>query len=472
MKKEIRFLGLFLTAILVAGLFLQAVSQASADEYDSYRSRVDTIYNDSLRLTEQLHRLDANGKSITGICNLSSMEMLLNRRVAYDFGDYSGPFDDYDMFQAVGVSDLGGGMWEYAPGKHGYYLSGSVGSIQRNGTIYRYSDSVSYHPVLLGNPEVTQRINWTGLSGLDAQYAMIASLLREHPEGIWLRAEYGTHAILITDYQIENGRIQLYAIDPVNVRRGIGRQKIENLYFYSNNYKNGMISDMSQGEYRINIAYLEQVGGSTAPHQVPASPAATERVPTLSISEQNAPGTLEQGGNFGIRGIITTDCGYITQVYGAILDVYGNAVQSSSYAPYDASHNLRYSINNDLLFGRLPAGEYVYFVQAQAVNGSQTSTGVMISQSFTVRGNTPANSVGSEIALDMLNQYMTVNVGKGSTLRFCSTVSVADQYEIGSIPNAASVYVYGITQLRYEDRIWAKINYNGTDGWVNYKWLA
>ena len=269
MKKEIRMLGLLLTAILVMSLIFQVIPGANADEYDSYRSKVDSIYNDFLRLTEQLHRLDADGSKITGICNLSAMEMLLNRRVAYDFGDYTNPFDDYDMFQAVGVSDLGGGKWEYAPGKHGYYLSGSVGDIQKDGTIYRYSDSVSYHPVLLGNTEVTQRINWTGLSGLDAQYSMIASLLREHPEGLWLRAEYGTHAILITDYQIENDSIQLYAIDPVNVRRGVGRQNIESLYFFSNNYKDGMISDISQGKFRINIAYLERVGGTTASGQLP-----------------------------------------------------------------------------------------------------------------------------------------------------------------------------------------------------------
>ena len=59
-----------------------------------------------------------------------------------------------------------------------------------------------------------------------------------------------------------------------------------------------------------------------------------------------------------------------------------------------------------------------------------------------------------------------------STLRFCSTVSTADQYEIGSLPNNSMVYVYGYTPQQYEGRTWAKISYNGTDGWVNYKWLA
>lgn len=86
----------------------------------------------------------------------------------------------------------------------------------------------------------------------------------------------------------------------------------------------------------------------------------------------------------------------------------------------------------------------------------------------------PANNGSSsgDYPLNSKECWMTVNVGKGSTLRFCSTVSIADQYEIGSIPNGASVYVYGTTTQQYEDRTWAKISYNGAVGWVNYTWLA
>ena len=81
-------------------------------------------------------------------------------------------------------------------------------------------------------------------------------------------------------------------------------------------------------------------------------------------------------------------------------------------------------------------------------------------------------SSSGDYPLNSKECWMTVNVGKGSTLRFCSTVSIADQYEIGSIPNGASVYVYGTTTQQYEERTWAKISYNGTVGWVNYTWLA
>lgn len=77
----------------------------------------------------------------------------------------------------------------------------------------------------------------------------------------------------------------------------------------------------------------------------------------------------------------------------------------------------------------------------------------------------------AEPTLNPKGYNMTVNVGSGSTLRFCSTVSTADAYELGSIPNGTSVYVYGITVSRYENRTWAKISYNSRDGWVNYAWL-
>ena len=83
-------------------------------------------------------------------------------------------------------------------------------------------------------------------------------------------------------------------------------------------------------------------------------------------------------------------------------------------------------------------------------------------------------SVGAYAAEPTMNPRgynMTVNVGSGSTLRFCSTVSTADAYELGSIPNGTSVYVYGVTISQYENRTWAKIRYNSQDGWVNYAWL-
>lgn len=131
---------------------------------------------------------------------------------------------------------------------------------------------------------------------------------------------------------------------------------------------------------------------------------------------------------------------------------------------------MRTTINNDLIFDRLAAGSYTYYVRAKAENNGQQIEQTLIEHTFTV--GTAAGSQQTEPALNPVGYNMTVNVGKGSTLLFCSTVSTADQCEIGSLPNNVTVYVYGYTQQQYEGRIWAKVSYNGTDGWVNYKWLA
>lgn len=419
-----RISAVLLTLVFSLSIMFQLVPTVFADtDYDSYLARVESIDNGQLRNTEQLHRLNQYYKKITGMCNLCAMETLLNRRVAYDFGDYSSPFDDYKMFAAVGVSDLGGGKYEYANNKYGYYLSGGVGNAQSSYTSYRYSDSVTYRPVLLGNTDVTNLINNTGYSGLDAQYQAIASLLRQHPEGIWLRAQYGKdgpHAIVITDYTIENGRVQLYGIDSVNVRSGVGRSKIENLWFYSNNYKNGMISDTSSGRCRINIAYLEQDGGSTATY--PPAGTVQQKKPTLSISGENYPSSLNEGDNFGIRGTISTDCGTITYVYGAITDASGYTVQSSEYRPNTSSHNLRYSINNDLIFNRLSAGTYTYTVQATAKNGSEETSQTLISQSFSVGGGAPV-AVEATPTLSISGQNAPSSQRRGSNFGIRGVVS-------------------------------------------------
>lgn len=109
-------------------------------------------------------------------------------------------------------------------------------------------------------------------------------------------------------------------------------------------------------------------------------------VPVLSITEYNSPSKIDQGSNFGIRGIVQTSVGVITEIKGYILDGTGNVIQSSRKTPNETSHNLRYSINNDLVFGKLTAGDYIYRVAATAVNGDQTATQTLIDSTFTVLG--------------------------------------------------------------------------------------
>lgn len=238
-----------------------------------------------------------------------------------------------------------------------------------------------------------------------------------------------------------------------------------------------IFGNLPAGEYTYIVDATAQNGSEQTTRNLirhvfqVVAPSETEpaRTPVLSISGQNLPQDQKLGANFGIRGTISTDCGTITELYGAILDANGNTVCSGWYTPNSTTVDLRTTINNDLVFGTLSAGSYTYYVQARAENNGQQTVQTMIEHGFTVSA---AESQQTDPALISVGYNMTVNVGKGSTLRFCSTVSTADQYEIGSLPNNAVVYVYGYTQQQYEGRTWAKISYNGTDGWVNYKWLA
>lgn len=114
--------------------------------------------------------------------------------------------------------------------------------------------------------------------------------------------------------------------------------------------------------------------------------------PTLSISGQTLPDSLGIGKFFGLRGVVTTDYGMITEIRGSILNAQGNEVQNAVVYPNAKSNNLRYSINNGLLFNKLPQGAYVYKVTARAVNGEHEDTKTLIEQVFTV-GNADASAI-------------------------------------------------------------------------------
>ena len=210
---------------------------------------------------------------------------------------------------------------------------------------------------------------------------------------------------------------------------------------------------------------------TVAPTPVPVPTLVPTPAPsTLSVSGADYPsGHFDSLRNYGLRGVFTSNYS-ITSIYAAVTDSSGATVMSYSAAPWSTSYDIRYDgLNNSFSFGSLSNGSYSYSVTATDSTGNTSS----ISSTFDI-GNTsqPTSSASNEYPLYEVNAWMTVNVGKGSTLRFCSDVSTADRYELGSLSNGASVYVYGTTVQQYESRTWAKISYNGQDGWVNYKWLS
>lgn len=210
--------------------------------------------------------------------------------------------------------------------------------------------------------------------------------LQTHPEGIVIychpSSDY-SHAVLLTDYDSDTDTF--YCADPSS-RADSGRIPLGSctlLNIVTRNYSGTQYIASNQDKI---LAYVQQIwridenSNSTEYYYEAPSPQA----PTLSISGQNAPSTQRVGANFGIRGIVTTDCGQITELYGAIFDGDGNCVQDSVYYPNDSFVNLRYTINNDLIFDRLSAGSYIYYVTATAQNGSQQTSQTLIYSRFTV----------------------------------------------------------------------------------------
>lgn len=75
------------------------------------------------------------------------------------------------------------------------------------------------------------------------------------------------------------------------------------------------------------------------------------------------------------------------------------------------------------------------------------------------------------VTLTEVGKNMTVNVGEGASLRLC--ISLDHKAErLASIPDGAIVHVYGTTAEVYDERIWAKVNFSGITGWVNYAYLS
>ncbi len=107
----------------------------------------------------------------------------------------------------------------------------------------------------------------------------------------------------------------------------------------------------------------------------------------VTISGETSPsGTLPQGSSFGLRGVVQTAVGKIVQLRGAIVDASGNTVQEAICYPNATSDNLRYSINDDLIFNTLAAGSYRYLVEVWTESdGVQTYT-LLVSSDFTVAG--------------------------------------------------------------------------------------
>lgn len=136
----------------------------------------------------------------------------------------------------------------------------------------------------------------------------------------------------------------------------------------------------------------------------------------------------------------------------------------------------RYDSGTDTLYCADPAGKSVGEIPlADCTIPGKGQDAVIgnINQVWVVTGYNGSTPVPTpaEPALSARDRNMLVNVGEGSTLRFCASWS-STSARLASIPNGDTVYVYGVTTQRYDGRYWAKISWSGTVGWVNLEWLA
>lgn len=102
--------------------------------------------------------------------------------------------------------------------------------------------------------------------------------------------------------------------------------------------------------------------------------APADKTPSLTIETPfNAPEmTHRKGKNFGLRGVISTDVGTITNVTSYIQGMNGRAFSYQSN-PNSKTWNARYTVNNEFIFNKLGKGTYVYYVCVTAKNGNATA---------------------------------------------------------------------------------------------------
>lgn len=192
---------------------------------------------------------------------------------------------------------------------------------------------------------------------------------------------------------------------------------------------------------------------------------------TLNISSADYPsGHYDSLGNYGLRGIISSNY-QITWVYAYVNNSSGQNVMNYSADTSTYEYNVKTDgLNNSFKFGSLGSGSYTYVLYAEDSSGKT----VNISSSFDI-GYPQTSSSSSSDAPYPINSnecWMTVNVGRGSTLTFRSDVNTQKSSKICTIKNGTSVYVYGTTTQQYNGITWAWISYNNQNGWVDYKWLA
>ena len=142
--------------------------------------------------------------------------------------------------------------------------------------------------------------------------------------------------------------------------------------------------ELKSGTYTLYID-LSDVSGATgsasAVFEIIKNEVIVEATSTLEISLSRAPVTIAEN-YFGLRGSVTSNYN-ISDVWGYVVDVYGNTVLSSYDSPNSTYMDIQTAnLNNHLNFGRLNNNaDYTLLVVAKDVSGNE----VYLEQKFSVK---------------------------------------------------------------------------------------
>jgi len=182
-----------------------------------FKARFNQIEQKNPPYQKQLYHVtqnpDGSYSKSSGICNISSVTMLLNRKMALDGKEGNGYFTPNQTLRDAGANVSQSGV-DWAQGKAGtgyVYSGGTDGWANKT---YSNDNGVSYTTVSENQDAIKRNMANLGITD-EGQY--MVKMLQEHPEGICIRNSASNHVAVITDYSIrEDGSVQLYVRDPVN----------------------------------------------------------------------------------------------------------------------------------------------------------------------------------------------------------------------------------------------------------------
>ena len=196
------------------------------------------IESTNLPKQRQIYRADTG----EGLCNVSSITMLLNRRYALDHGGS----ENADWFSLEDVFRGNKCTVRDASGKN-VSISGSTGHWYDHS--YDNGSGTSYYATCIGSGSVAKKVQEYG-----SHEEYFAAMLDQHPEGIVIRSGPKNHTVTMTGYsRDEDGTVHIFFDDPVNIAKDPPQSNLE--------FKDTYLGQKCGGNWNnlgsLNVVYIE-----------------------------------------------------------------------------------------------------------------------------------------------------------------------------------------------------------------------